>query len=98
MLDANFLDQMSVIKSNNIWKAYDKAVYCHSDYLTYMQSTSWKYWTGWVTSWNQDSQEKYQQPHICEWYHSSGRKQRGTQELLDDGEGGEWKTQLKTKY
>ena len=23
-------------------KEYDKAVYCHSAYLTYMQNTSWK--------------------------------------------------------
>ena len=32
-----------------------KAVYCHSAYLTCMQSTSWG-----STSWNQDCQEKYQ--------------------------------------
>ena len=25
------------------------------------------------------------------WYHSNGRKQRGTKEPLDEGEGGEWK-------
>ena len=24
----------------------------------------------WITSWNQDSWEKYQQPQICRWYHS----------------------------
>ena len=29
---------------------------------------------GWITSWNQDQQEKYQQPQICRWYHSDGRK------------------------
>ena len=41
-------------------KEYVKAVYCHPDYLTYMQSTSWEMpgWRG--TSWNQDCQEKYQ--------------------------------------
>ena len=33
---------------------------------------------GWITSWNQDCQEKYQQPQICRWYHSNGRKWRGT--------------------
>ena len=53
---------------------------------------------GWVISWNQDRQEKHQQPQICGWYHSNGRKQRGTKELLDEGEGGEWKSQLKTEY
>ena len=31
-------------------------------------------------------------------YYSKGRKQRGTKEPLDEGEGGEWKSQLKTKY
>ena len=50
---------------------------------------------GWVTSWNQDCWEKYQQPQICRWYHSNGRKQRGTEEPLDEGEGGEWKADLK---
>ena len=29
---------------------------------------------------------------------SNGRKQRGTKEPLDEGEGGEWKSQLTTKY
>ena len=35
---------------------------------------------GWITSWNQDCQEKYQQPH------SNDRKQRGTKEPLDESE------------
>ena len=39
---------------------YVKAVYCHSAYLTYMQSTSCKM-LGWMEhSWNQDCWEKYQ--------------------------------------
>ena len=41
-------------------KEYIKAVYCHSAYLTYTQSTSGKMRAGWSTSWNQDCQEKYQ--------------------------------------
>ena len=36
-----------------------------------------KCWTGWITNWNQDCQEKYQ-PQICRWYHSNGRKWRVT--------------------
>ena len=44
---------------SKLGKEYDKAVYCHPAYLTYMQSTSC--WAGWSTSWNQDCQEKYQQ-------------------------------------
>ena len=51
-----------------------------------------------ATSWNQDCWEKYQQPQICGWYHSNGRKQRGTKEPLGEGGRGEWKNQLKTQY
>ena len=29
-----------------IGKGVHQAVYCHPTYLTYMQSTSWKHWTG----------------------------------------------------
>ena len=50
---------------------------------------------GWLTSWNQDCWEKYQQPQICRWYHSNGRKRRVTKEPLDDGEREEWKASLK---
>ena len=50
---------------------------------------------GWIPSWNQDCQEKYQQPQICRWYHPYGRKWRGTKEPLDEDERGEWKTGLK---
>ena len=32
-----------------------------------------KCWAGWLTSWNQDCWEKYQQPRICKWYHFNGR-------------------------
>ena len=40
----------------------------------------------------------YQQPQICRWYHSNGRKQRETKEPLDESERGEWKTWLKTQH
>ena len=36
-------------------KEYVKAVYCHTAYFTYMQSTSCR-----MLRWNQDCQEKYQ--------------------------------------
>ena len=52
--------------------------------------------TGWVTSWNQDCQEKYQQPQICGWYHSNGRKRERTKEPLKEDERREWKSLLKT--
>ena len=45
---------------SKLGKDYVKALYCHPAYLTCMQSTSWKCWTGWSTSWNQDCREKHQ--------------------------------------
>ena len=54
-----------------------------------------KCWPGWITSWNQDCWEKYQQPQICRWHHSNGRKRTGT---LEVGEWGEWKSWLKTQH
>ena len=53
---------------------------------------------GRITSWNQDCWKKYQQPQICRWYHSHGRKQRGTKKPLDESESGEWKRWLKTQH
>ena len=39
---------------SKLGKEYVKSVYCHSAYLTYMQSTSWEM-LGWRKhSWNQD--------------------------------------------
>ena len=78
-------------------KEYVKAVYCHPAYLTYMQSTSWEI-PGWMNqSWNQDCWEKCQQLQICR-YHSNGRKQRGTEEPLDEGKREEWKSWLKARH
>ena len=41
-------------------KEYIKAVYCHPAYLTSMQSTHEKRWTGRSKSWSEDCWEKYQ--------------------------------------
>ena len=41
-----------------------------------------KCWARWLTSWNQDCQEKYQQPQIWRLYHSHGKKQRELKRLL----------------
>ena len=46
---------------------------------------------GWITGWNQDCWEKYQQPQICRWYHFNGKNWRGNKELLDKTERREWK-------
>jgi len=53
---------------------------------------------GWITSWNQDCWEKYQQPQICRWYHSNGRKWTKTKKPLFEGERVEWKSNLKTQF
>ena len=70
-------------------KKYDRAVCSHPVCLIYTLSTLWKCLAGWVTSWNQDRWEKHQQPQIWWWCHSSGKKWRGTKELLDEVGGGE---------
>ena len=62
---------------SKLGKKYIKAVYCLPVYLTYMQSTSCEM-PGWITNWNQDCWEKYQQPQICIWHHPYGRKRRTT--------------------
>ena len=90
---------METVTGSKLRKKYDKAVYYHPVCLTYMQNTSYIHHhpcqAGWVTSWKQNFQEKYQQPQICRWYHSNGRKQRGTKEALDAGGRGEWKSWFK---
>ena len=35
----------------------------------YMHVHHAKCQTEWITSWDQDCQEKYQEPQICRWYH-----------------------------
>ena len=37
-------------------------------------------------------------PEISRWYHSNGRKQRGTEEPLNESERGEWKSWLKAQH
>ena len=81
--------------SSNLGKEYNKDVYCYFAYLTHMQGTSCKMPVGWLTSWNHDFQEKFQQPQISRWYHSNGRKQRGTKEPLNEGKKQSGKASLK---
>ena len=56
--EATVRTRMEQLTGSGLRKEYDKAIYCHSVYLTYTQSTSCKMRTGWVTSWNQDRWEK----------------------------------------
>ena len=49
---------MEQMTGSTLWKEYNKAVYCHPAYLTYMEGTSCEM-LGWmIQSWNQDCQEK----------------------------------------
>ena len=66
--------------------------------LTSMQSTSFEM-LGWMNHQrDQDFQEKYKRLQICRWYHSNGRKYRGSKEPPDEGERGEWQRWLKTQH
>ena len=38
---------MEQLTGSKLGKEYDKAVYCHTVYLTYMQNTSWEM-PGWI--------------------------------------------------
>ena len=73
---------------------YDKAVYCHPDYLPSMQSTSWE-----TLDWMKLKPESRLPGEIAitsdiQWHHPYGRKW-WTKEPLDEGETGEWKNWLK---
>ena len=78
-------------------KEYIKAVYCHPAYLIYMQSTSWETLDWMKHNWSQDCWEN-QQRQIWRWHHPYGRKQRGTEEPLDEVEQGELKIWVKTTF
>ena len=90
---------MEQLTGSKLGKEYVKSIYCYSAFLTYMQSTSCEM-PGWINHKLQSRyfQEKYQQSQICRWYHSNGRKWRGTKEPLDEGERGERKGWLKAQH
>ena len=77
-------------------KEYVKAVYCHSAYLIYMQSTSWESTMGEAPAGIKISGRNINNLRYAGDY-PYGRKQR-TQEPLDDSERGEWKLWLKTQH
>ena len=82
---------------SKLGKVYDKAVYLSlclfNLYLEYIM------WNAGLDKAQAGIKNvgRNQQPQICRWYHSNGRKWRGTKEL-DEGERGEWKSWLKTQY
>ena len=59
-----------------------KAVYCHSAYKTFMQSTS-RETLGWMKHKLESvCQEKYQYPQICRWHHPYVRSEEEQKSLL----------------
>ena len=56
---------MKQLISSKLQKEYDRAVCCHPVCLTLYWAYHKKYWAGWTISWDQDGQEKHQQPQIC---------------------------------
>ena len=78
---------------------YVKTVYCHLGYVTYMQSTSWEMpdcvqLT--LESRLPGEMSTTLDVQLTPLY--NGRKRRGTKEPLDEGEGVEWKSWLKTQH
>ena len=55
---------MEQLTGSGLGKEYNKAIYCHSVYVIIHRAHQMKFWAGWIASWNQDYQEKYQQPQI----------------------------------
>ena len=76
---------MEQLTDSELGKENDKAVYCHPAYLTYMQSTSCAT-VGWMTH-KLVSRLLGEISRTSEyrWYHSNGRKWKGTKEPLDEG-------------
>ena len=81
---------MEQLTGSKLEKEYGKAVYCYLAYLTYMQSTSCE-----MLDWMNHKLESRLLGEIqitsdmLMIYHSNGRKQRGTEKPLDEGERGE---------
>ena len=77
-------------KQNNAFPREEsiKALYGHSVYLTFMQSTLCKM-LGWMNPKLESRLSEEISTTSDADYHSNGRKQRGTEEPFDDSEGGE---------
>ena len=73
--------QLELNMNNGQVQNWRKAIYCHPASLTYMQSSSCEM-LGWM-------EHKLESRLPGEIYYPYGRKQRGTEEPLDEGERGE---------
>ena len=80
---------------SKLGKEYDKAVYCHPAYLTYMQSTSCEM-LGWMNH-KLESRLPVEIAITSDMQMTPPLKRR-TKEPLFEGDRGEWKHWLKTKH
>ena len=71
--DRNGMDLTEAENIKKRWQEYTKELY-KKDLHDPDNHDGVKSWAGWSTNWNPDCQEKYQQPQICRWHHSYGRK------------------------
>ena len=78
-------------------KEYNRAGCSHPVCLTYMLSTE-KFWAGWLTSWNQIGGRNINNLRYVDDTTLMAESKEKLKEPLGEGEGGEWKSQLKTKY
>ena len=80
---------------SKLGKQKDKPVYCYSAYLTYIQNASCEM-PGWMTHKLESRlQGEISTTSDMQMIPLQGR---GTKEPLHKGEGGEWKSQVKTQY
>ena len=89
------LEQQS---DSKLGKKNVKAAYCHPAYLTYMQRISCE-----MLGWMNHKLESRLPGEMwatsdMQMHHPYGRMWRGTKEPLDEGEGQEWKSRLKTQH
>ena len=83
---------------SKLGKKYDKAVYCHSAYLTFIQSTSCKM-SGWMNH-KLESRLPGEISIISDMQLTPPlwQKARGTKEPFDESERGERKSWLETQH
>ena len=85
---------MEKLTGSKLGKEYDKAVYCHPDYLICMQIPSHEI-SGWMDH-KLESRLLWEQATASDMHQSNDRKWRGAKEPLDEGKRGEWKNWLKS--
>ena len=90
---ANLELDLEPLTGSKLRKEWDMALYCHTAWhaaLTLCRVQHVKGWPGWMTSRNQDFQEKYQQLQTCRGHHSNAERGDELKSLLM-----KWKRRMK---